>query len=50
LIFGRDKAEILGKIKRRPGRGSENPPWGIIGNGKSKKRARKVAKYVIIFV
>ena len=50
MIFGRDKIEILVKIEVGNDPGSESSPSGIIGNGKSKKRARKVAKYVIIFV
>jgi hypothetical protein len=50
LIFGRDKIEIFVKIEQRTAPGSESSPQGNIGNGKSKKRAKKVLKYVIIFV
>jgi hypothetical protein len=50
LIFGRDKIEILVKIEVFTVPGSESPPWGIIGRGKSKKRARNRLKYVIISI
>jgi len=50
LIFGRNQIELLVKIEVEEGPGSKKTPQGNIGNGKSKKRAKEVPKYVTISI